>query len=79
MLNSTYWPEVDEVAAFEELCGSHGGMGGTQSHPFILYPAGWVAPRQRSPAPRTSTSSSSTGSPSSVTRPTPTCRTCLTG
>ena len=44
MLNSTYWPEVDEVAAFEELCGSHGGMGGTQSHPFILYPAGWVAP-----------------------------------
>ena len=45
MLNSTYWIEVDEVAAFEELCGSHGGMGGTQNHPFILYPAGWAAPR----------------------------------
>jgi hypothetical protein len=27
------------VAAFEELVGSHGGMGGTQSHPFVLYPA----------------------------------------
>ena len=45
MLNSTYWTDVDEVAAFEELCGSHGGMGGTQNHPFILYPAGWAAPR----------------------------------
>ena len=44
MLNSTYWTDVDEVAAFEELCGSHGGMGGTQNHPFILYPAGWELP-----------------------------------
>jgi hypothetical protein len=32
------------VAAFEELVGSHGGMGGGQSHPFILYPAEWTAP-----------------------------------
>jgi hypothetical protein len=39
MLNSTYWQETDEVAAFEELVGSHGGMGGTQSYPFLLYPA----------------------------------------
>jgi len=39
VLNSTYWPEDDEVAAFEELVGSHGGMGGTQSHPFVLFPA----------------------------------------
>ena len=39
MLNSTYWPEFDEVAAFEELVGSHGGMGGTQSFPFVLHPA----------------------------------------
>lgn len=45
MLNSTYWTDVDEVAAFEELCGSHGGMGGTQSRPFILYPSGWEPPR----------------------------------
>ena len=27
---------VLEVAAFEELCGSHGGMGGTQMFPFVL-------------------------------------------
>jgi hypothetical protein len=40
MLNSTYWHDTDEVAAFEELVGSHGGMGGTQSFPFLLYPVG---------------------------------------
>jgi uncharacterized membrane protein YvlD (DUF360 family) len=38
MINSTYWPELGEVAAFEELVGSHGGMGGTQSFPFVLHP-----------------------------------------
>ncbi len=39
MLNSTYWPQFEEVAAFEELVGSHGGMGGTQSFPFVLHPS----------------------------------------
>ncbi|HEX5928291.1 MAG TPA: phage holin family protein [Solirubrobacterales bacterium] len=38
MLNSTFWPEFGEVAAFEELVGSHGGLGGTQSFPFVLHP-----------------------------------------
>jgi hypothetical protein len=38
VVNSTYWPEADEVAAFEELVGSHGGMGGSQSFPFLLHP-----------------------------------------
>ena len=38
VLNSTYWEQTEEVAAFEELVGSHGGMGGTQSHPFVLHP-----------------------------------------
>jgi uncharacterized membrane protein YvlD (DUF360 family) len=38
MINSTYWEDTDEVAAFEELVGSHGGMGGTQSYPFLLHP-----------------------------------------
>jgi hypothetical protein len=38
VLNSTYWQDMDEVAAFEELVGSHGGMGGTQSYPFVLHP-----------------------------------------
>jgi hypothetical protein len=39
VVNSTYWPETDEVAAFEELVGSHGGMGGPQAFPFVLAPA----------------------------------------
>ncbi|HEY7951117.1 MAG TPA: phage holin family protein [Solirubrobacterales bacterium] len=39
MINSTFWPEFGEVAAFEELVGSHGGMGGTQSFPFVLHPS----------------------------------------
>jgi hypothetical protein len=39
MVNSTYWAEFGEVAAFEELVGSHGGMGGTQSFPFVLHPS----------------------------------------
>lgn len=39
MVNSRYWGETGEVAAFEELVGSHGGMGGTQSYPFALFPA----------------------------------------
>ena len=38
MVNSTWWKDMDEVAAFEELVGSHGGMGGTQAHPFVLHP-----------------------------------------
>jgi uncharacterized membrane protein YvlD (DUF360 family) len=38
MVNSTYWQDLDEVAAFEELVGSHGGLGGTQSYPFLLHP-----------------------------------------
>ena len=43
LVNSSYWEEADEVAAFEELVGSHGGMGGGQSFPFVLFPAdlGW--------------------------------------
>jgi uncharacterized membrane protein YvlD (DUF360 family) len=39
MVNSTLWPEFGEVAAFEELVGSHGGMGGPQSFPFVLHPS----------------------------------------
>jgi uncharacterized membrane protein YvlD (DUF360 family) len=44
LVNSTYWQEMDEVAAFEELVGSHGGMGGTQSFPFLLHPVELEAP-----------------------------------
>ena len=43
LVNSFYRAETNEVAAFEELIGSHGGMGGYQSQPFVLYPAEWGA------------------------------------
>ena len=36
---SRYDPATEEVAAFEELVGSHGGLGGPQSQPFLLHPA----------------------------------------
>jgi uncharacterized membrane protein YvlD (DUF360 family) len=38
---SLYDPEFDEVAAFEELIGSHGGLGGPQTQPLIMHPADW--------------------------------------
>ena len=44
MVNSTFWAELEEVAAFEELIGSHGGMGGPQQYPFLLAPAEFELP-----------------------------------
>ena len=44
LVNSFYDAEKDEVCAFEELVGSHGGVGGSQSEPFILYPSDWIVP-----------------------------------
>ncbi|HEX6326205.1 MAG TPA: phage holin family protein [Jiangellaceae bacterium] len=43
-VNSMWDPQTDEVAAFEELVGSHGGLGGEQTRPFILFPADLPAP-----------------------------------
>ena len=42
LLLSQYDPEMGEVAAFEELIGSHGGLGGFQTRPFILHPKEWT-------------------------------------
>ena len=44
LVNSFYDEKADEVCAFEELIGSHGGLGGAQSKPFILYPSQWENP-----------------------------------
>jgi uncharacterized membrane protein YvlD (DUF360 family) len=38
LVNSFYDPETGEGAAFEELIGFHGGLGGRQTQPFILAP-----------------------------------------
>jgi hypothetical protein len=42
LLNSRIDAGTDEVAAFEELVGCHGGLGGWQNHPVLVAPAGWV-------------------------------------
>ena len=42
MVGSFYDPELDEGCAFEELISFHGGLGGPQTRPFILYPDGLV-------------------------------------
>ena len=39
MVNSFYDAELEEGCAFEELISFHGGMGGTQTRPFVLHPA----------------------------------------
>ena len=41
LVNSEYDIDNNEVYAFEELIGSHGGAGGNQQYPFILYPKDW--------------------------------------
>ena len=37
MINSFYDPQLEEGCAFEELISFHGGMGGPQTRPFVLY------------------------------------------
>jgi hypothetical protein len=39
MVNSVWDEQTGEVAAFEELVGSHGGLGGDQTHALLLHPA----------------------------------------
>ncbi|WP_374119008.1 phage holin family protein [Streptomyces odontomachi] len=44
MVNSRYDPVTGEVLAFEEQIGSHGGLGGAQGEPFLLWPCSLSAP-----------------------------------
>jgi uncharacterized membrane protein YvlD (DUF360 family) len=46
MVNSRYDVELEEVAAFEDQVSSHGGLGGPQTHPFLLYPAELTSPAE---------------------------------
>ncbi|MEU6313979.1 phage holin family protein [Streptomyces sp. NPDC047014] len=39
MVNSAYDPATGTVHAFEEQIGSHGGLGGEQGRPFLMWPA----------------------------------------
>jgi uncharacterized membrane protein YvlD (DUF360 family) len=44
MVGSFYDADLDEGCAFEELISFHGGIGGMQTQPFVLYPASLPAP-----------------------------------
>ena len=44
LIGSFYDPALDEGCAFEELISFHGGLGGSQTRPFVLYPLGLPAP-----------------------------------
>ena len=44
MVGSFYDTELDEGCAFEELISFHGGLGGLQTRPFILYPGDLPVP-----------------------------------
>jgi len=46
MVNSLYDEERDEVAAFEHQVSSHGGLGGPQTHPFVLHPTDLTSPTE---------------------------------
>ena len=41
VVNSALDTGTDEVAAFEELVGNHGGLGGWQTEAVLLHPAAW--------------------------------------
>jgi hypothetical protein len=46
LVMSMYDPTTGEVAAFEELVGCHGGLGGPQTQPFVLYPFEFASPTE---------------------------------
>ena len=46
LVGSFYDPALDEGCAFEELISFHGGLGGSQTRAFLLYPAELPAPEQ---------------------------------
>ncbi|MDO8107540.1 alkaline phosphatase family protein [Isoptericola sp. b441] len=41
LVHSAYDEQAGEVYAFEELVGSHGGLGGDQNHAVLLHPSVW--------------------------------------
>lgn len=46
VVNGRYHPSADEVESFEEMVGAHGGLGGAQTHAFILHPSSWAVPSE---------------------------------
>jgi hypothetical protein len=46
VIGSFYDAALEEGCAFEELISFHGGLGGTQTRPFVLYPADLPPPAE---------------------------------
>ena len=46
LVGSFYDPDLDEGCAFEELISFHGGLGGAQTRPFLLYPKSLPGPAE---------------------------------
>ncbi|MFF5078064.1 alkaline phosphatase family protein [Actinoplanes sp. NPDC000266] len=46
LVNSLFDAGTQEVAAFEELIGCHGGLGGWQDRPLLIHPRDWPAPTE---------------------------------
>jgi hypothetical protein len=46
MVGSFYDPALDEGCAFEELISFHGGIGGSQTQPFLLAPVELPLPEE---------------------------------
>ncbi|MBJ7247611.1 MAG: phage holin family protein [Thermoleophilia bacterium] len=46
MINASFDEQTCEIGAFEELVGSHGGLGGEQMHPFVLFPSEFPWPEE---------------------------------
>jgi len=42
MVMGKYNPSTGQVITMDELVGAHGGVGGMQTQPFVLYPAEWT-------------------------------------
>jgi uncharacterized membrane protein YvlD (DUF360 family) len=47
MVGSFYDPDLEQGCAFEELISFHGGLGGPQTRPFLLYPAELPIPSEQ--------------------------------
>src|SRR5262249_7510866 len=45
VVGSFYDPKLEQGCAFEELISFHGGLGGPQTRPFVLYPVELPVPR----------------------------------
>jgi hypothetical protein len=43
VVNGSYDPEKRWVVGFDDLVGAHGGFGGPQTQPFLIFPTGWTA------------------------------------